>query len=79
MFIDSLSNKLDISHSRLININFDSENKKIYFTLGSRKKNTNELLTSEVINILNNLIEKKGVKIFNRDKTNHIIELSDIL
>lgn len=78
LLVKSLSKKLDIKKSRLINISFDEDNKKIYLTLNSRKNNTNESNTNEILKLLKTIIDNTTVKIYNSEKTNFISEIIDI-
>lgn len=74
----SLARRLDINKSRLENITFDIYNKKIFLNLRSRKKNTNEIPTIEVVDIMENILEKQTIKIYNSRKTNYIFEITEM-
>ena len=78
LIIKSLCSKLDINHKRIKDINVDVPNKKIYFMVDSREKNSNQSLTIEIVELLKNILDNQNIKIYNPTKTNHILEITSM-
>lgn len=78
LIINSLCAKLDINKKRIKNLNVDSNNKKIYFMLDSREKNSNQSLTIEIAELLKNILDNQNIKIYNPAKTNYILEITSM-
>ena len=73
----NISNKLDINNSRLINFDINKENSTIEITINSRKSNSNELTTTQILESLNNLLKINSIKIYNNNKDIIYITLDD--
>jgi hypothetical protein len=73
----NISNKLDINNSRLINFDINKENSTIEITINSRKSNSNELTTTQILESLNNLLKNNSIKIYNNNKDIIYITLDD--
>ena len=74
----TLAGRFDIDSKRLQNIKFDEQKKKVHLVVINRYLNSNETTVNEFIDRLRNTLEKDSIKIYNRNKNNHISNITDV-
>jgi hypothetical protein len=73
----NFSQKFDIDEKRIKIENFDVENKTLLLTILPRKIDTNSILVDETITKIENSLKLGDIKIFNEDKSDHLINIYD--
>ena len=78
LFKKTLAGRFDIDSERLQDIKFDEQKKKVHLVVINRYLNSNETTVNEFIDRLRTTLEKDSIKIYNKNKTNYISNVTDV-